>query len=84
MDARLQDVCSTCIEAFRLLTVYLKPMLPAVAAQVEAFLKIDALQFADADRLLGAGHAIGKYEHLMQRVVPEQLEALFEPQPPQT
>lgn len=79
MDVRLQDVCSTCIEAFRLLTVYLKPMLPAVAAQVEAFLKIDALQFADADRLLGAGHAIGKYEHLMQRVVPEQLEALFEP-----
>ena len=79
MDARLQDVCSTCIEAFRLLTVYLKPMLPAVAAQVEAFLKIDALQFADADRLLGAGLAIGKYEHLMQRVVPEQLEALFEP-----
>ena len=79
MDARLQDVCSTCIEAFRLLTVYLKPMLPAVAAQVEAFLKIDALQFADADALLGAGHAIGKYEHLMQRVVIEQLDALFEP-----
>ena len=79
MDARLQDVCSTCIEAFRLLTVYLKPMLPAVAAQVEAFLKIDALQFTDADALLGAGHAIGKYEHLMQRVVIEQLDALFEP-----
>lgn len=79
MDARLQDVCSTCIEAFRLLTVYLKPMLPAVAEQVEAFLKVDALQFADADRLLGAGHGIGKYEHLMQRVVVEQLDALFEP-----
>ena len=79
MDARLQDVCSTCIEAFRLLTVYLKPMLPAVAAQVEAFLKIDALQFADADALLGAGHEIGQYQHLMQRVVIEQLDALFEP-----
>jgi len=79
MDARLQDVCSTCIEAFRLLTIYLKPMLPAVAAQVEGFLKVDALQFADADRLLGAGHEIGKYEHLMQRVVVEQLDALFEP-----
>ena len=79
MDARLQDVCSTCIEAFRLLTIYLKPMLPAVAEQVEAFLKVDALQFADADRLLGAGHAIGKYEHLMQRVVVEQLDSLFEP-----
>ncbi|MDH0200979.1 methionine--tRNA ligase [Comamonas aquatica] len=79
MDTRLQDVCTTCIEAFRLLTVYLKPMLPAVAEQVEAFLKVDALQFADADRLLGAGHGIGKYEHLMQRVVVEQLDALFEP-----
>ena len=79
MDARLQDVCSTCIEAFRLLTVYLKPMLPAVAAQVQAFLKVGELQFADADTLLGAGHAIGKYEHLMQRVVVEQLDALFEP-----
>lgn len=79
MDARLQDVCSTCIEAFRLLTIYLKPMLPAVASQVEAFLNVQPLQFADADRLLGAGHGIGKYEHLMQRVVVEQLDALFEP-----
>ncbi|WP_313605184.1 methionine--tRNA ligase [Comamonas jiangduensis] len=79
MDTRLQDVCSTCIEAFRLLTTYLKPMLPAVAVQVEAFLNVQPLQFADADRLLGAGHGIGKYEHLMQRVVVEQLDALFEP-----
>lgn len=79
MDTRLQDVCTTCIEAFRLLTVYLKPMLPAVAEQVEAFLSVQPLQFADADRLLGAGHGIGKYEHLMQRVVVEQLDALFEP-----
>ena len=79
MDSRLHDVCTTCIEAFRLLAIYLKPMLPGVAVQVEAFLKVKALQFADADRLLGAGHAIGKYEHLMQRVTPEQLEALFEP-----
>ncbi|MBF6630400.1 MAG: methionine--tRNA ligase [Comamonas sp.] len=79
MDARLQDVCSTCIEAFRLLTIYLKPLLPAVAVQVEAFLNVAPLQFADADTLLGAGHGIGKYEHLMQRVVIEQLDALFEP-----
>ncbi len=79
MDARLQDVCSTCIEAFRLLTIYLKPMLPAVAAEVEAFLKVQPLTFADAQHLLGAGHTIGQYQHLMQRVVPEQLESLFEP-----
>ena len=78
-DARLHDVCTTCIQAFRLLTIYLKPMLPAVAAQVEAFLKVPPLQFADAEQLLGAGHEIGQYQHLMQRVTMEQLEALFEP-----
>ena len=78
MDARLQDVCSTCIEAFRLLTLYLKPVLPALAVQVEAFLRTAPMAFADAQKLLGAGHTISTYQHLMQRVVPEQLEALFE------
>jgi len=77
MDARLHDVCTTCIEAFRLLTIYLKPMLPAVAAQVEGFLRVPPMAFADAQQLLGAGHAIGQYQHLMQRVVVEQLDALF-------
>ena len=82
MDARLQDVCTTCIEAFRLLTIYLKPILPAVAGQVEGFLNVAPLQFADAQSLLGAGHAIGLYKHLMQRVDVKQLEALFEaPEP---
>jgi len=78
MDARLHDVCSTCIEAFRLLALYLKPVLPALATQVEAFLHTAPLQFAGAQTLLGAGHAIGAYQHLMQRVTPEQIEALFE------
>jgi methionyl-tRNA synthetase len=78
-DARLQEVCTTCVEAFRLLTLCLKPVLPALATQVEAFLKIPALRFTDGNALMGAGHVIGEYKHLMQRVTPEQLEALFEP-----
>ncbi|MBP6647717.1 MAG: methionine--tRNA ligase, partial [Burkholderiaceae bacterium] len=77
-DARLQDVCSTCIEAFRILTAYLKPVMPALATQVEAFLQCAALDFANASTALGSGHAIGTYHHLMQRVDPKQLEALFE------
>jgi methionyl-tRNA synthetase len=80
-DARLQDVCSTCIEAFRLISLYLKPVLPALAANVEAFLKVEPLTFTDASQLLGAGHAIGAYQHLMQRVDVKQLDALFEPPP---
>ena len=80
MDARLQEVCTVCIEAFRLLSIYLKPVLPAVAANVEAFLKVDALTFASAEQLLGA-HTIGAYQHLMQRVDVKMLDALFEPPP---
>jgi methionyl-tRNA synthetase len=79
MDARLHDVCTVCIEAFRLLSIYLKPVLPALVAQVEAFLKTDPLTFNDSLTRLPAGHPIGDYKHLMQRVDPKQLEALFEP-----
>ncbi len=76
--ALLHDVCSVCIEAFRLLTIYLKPVLPALAIEVEAFLRIEPLVFADAGRPLG-GHTIGSYQHLMQRVDAKLLDALFEP-----
>ncbi|GAB3476672.1 methionine--tRNA ligase [Polaromonas eurypsychrophila] len=79
MDARLQDVCTVCIEAFRLLTVYLKPVLPALGSEVENFLKTGPLGFADAEASLGRGHVIGDYKHLMQRVDIKQLDALFEP-----
>ena len=77
-DAVLHDVCTVCIEAFRLLTIYLKPVLPALAAQVEAFLRVEPMDFADAARALGA-HTIGEYKHVMQRVDPKMLDALFEP-----
>ncbi len=77
MDTALHDVCSVCIEAFRVLTVYLKPVMPALAAQVEAFLKIGPLDWHDASRSLGA-HTIGEYKHLMQRVDAKQVDALLE------
>jgi methionyl-tRNA synthetase len=83
MDAALHDVCSVCIEAFRVLTVYLKPVMPALAAQVEAFLKIEPLDWHDASRSLGA-HTIGEYRHLMQRVDAKQVDALFDAPPPST
>jgi methionyl-tRNA synthetase len=82
MDAALHDVCSVCIEAFRLLTLYLKPVLPALAAKVEAFLRIEPLVFADAARALGA-HRIGAYAHLMQRVDAAVVEQLFEAPAPE-
>jgi methionyl-tRNA synthetase len=76
-QAALQDVCSTCIEAFRLLTIYLKPVLPALAQRVEAFLRVAPLSFADIAHPLGA-HTLGPWSHLMQRVEPAEVEALFD------
>jgi methionyl-tRNA synthetase len=81
-EARLQDVCTVCIKAFRILTCYLKPVLPALAKQVEAFLNIEPLNYANIVQPMPAGHVIGTYQHLMQRVDIKQLEALFEaPEP---
>jgi methionyl-tRNA synthetase len=81
-DARLHDVCTTCIEAFRVLTIYLKPILPRLAAEVAAFLMVPPESFDDVRTPLGAGAQIGDYKHLMQRVDMKQLEALFEPPAP--
>jgi methionyl-tRNA synthetase len=77
-EARLQEVCSTCIEAFRVLSAMLKPVLPQLAAQVETFLQIAPMTFSNAAKPLGAGHTIGNYTHLMQRVDEKMLDALFE------
>jgi len=78
MDARLHDVCTVCMEAFRLLTTYLKPVLPMLADKVEVFLQSGPLTFAGVGVALPVGHSIGHYQHLMQRVDIKQLEALFE------
>ncbi len=79
-DARLHEVCTVCVEAFRILTIYLKPVLPALAAQVEAFLNVTPMSMAKSQELLGV-HTIGEYKHLMQRVDPKLLDALFEAPP---
>jgi methionyl-tRNA synthetase len=71
-------VGSYCLEMFKLLTACLKPVLPELAAQAEAFLKCAPLDWTNAATPLGAGHQVGDYKHLMQRVDVKQLEALFE------
>jgi methionyl-tRNA synthetase len=75
-EAELQAACSEAIEAFRLLTLYLKPVLPKVAEAVEAFLNIAPLSWNDAATPLPAGHAIQTYNHLMTRIDPKQIAAL--------
>ncbi|MRD46283.1 methionine--tRNA ligase [Caenimonas koreensis DSM 17982] len=71
-------ICSACIESFKVMTACLKPVLPTLAAQAEKFLACAPLDWSNAAAPLGAGHSVGKYEHLMQRVDVKQLDALFE------
>jgi methionyl-tRNA synthetase len=78
---QLWSTCSTCIECFRLLSLYLKPVLPQLVSSVEAFLRVESLRFEHATQSLGAGWEIGNYKHLMQRVDPAMLDLLFELEP---
>jgi methionyl-tRNA synthetase len=78
-DAKLQQACSDALNMFRLFTLYLKPVLPKLAADVEDFLNIAPLKWTSASTLLPAGHKINPYRHLMTRVEEKQLDALFEP-----
>ncbi|OGA14940.1 MAG: methionine--tRNA ligase [Betaproteobacteria bacterium RIFCSPLOWO2_02_FULL_66_14] len=75
---RLHVVCSVAINAFRLLTIYLKPVLPSLSHAVEKFLRVGPLQWTDVESLLPEGHQIDKFQHLMGRVDEKQLDALFE------
>ncbi len=74
--ARVQQSCTTAINAFRLLTLYLKPVLPRLAAAVEDFLNVPAMQWCDVDELL-LGGTIKPYSHLAKRVEKGQIEALL-------
>src|SRR5690606_3830536 len=80
-EARLHEVCSSALELFRILTIYLKPVLPALAAEAERFLGLPALAWKDVDSPFAGGHRINEYRHLLTRVEPKQLEQLFDAAP---
>ena len=76
-DPAVQAICSTGINLFRLLMIYLKPVLPAMAERAEAFLNAGELSWADASELLN-GHQLNPFQPLMKRAEMAQVEALLE------
>jgi methionyl-tRNA synthetase len=77
-EERLRHVCSIAINQFRLLTLYLKPILPNLALQAERFLNVQPLGWGDAKNVLPQRHRIGEYRHLLTRVEERQLDQLFD------
>ncbi|MGZ8218652.1 methionine--tRNA ligase [Methylomagnum sp.] len=71
-------VCSTAINMFYVLTIYLKPLLPKLASDVEAFLNVGELNWESLKSLLPENHQINPYKHLLTRVDPKQIESLVE------
>jgi methionyl-tRNA synthetase len=78
-ERELHEVCSSALDLFRVLTVYLKPVLPRLAENAERFLNLPALAWADAGRPMPEGHRINEYRHLLSRVEEKQLDALLAP-----
>lgn len=76
--ALLQDICSNALGGFKALSVMLSPILPALAHRVatELFGLDRDFVWSDAGQI---PTRINAFKHLMQRVEPSMLEALFEP-----
>jgi methionyl-tRNA synthetase len=81
---KLGDICAASIATFKALTLFLKPILPALATQAEAYLRCPPLNWdllaqpGSVEKLLTAGHEFGTFKPLITRVDPKQLDALFE------
>ncbi len=75
-EADVQRICSLSLNLFRILTVYLKPVLPAVVEAVETFLAVPPLRWEDAGTPLTAGHRINPYQHLLTRIDKVRVDSL--------
>ncbi len=75
----VQKTCSICIEAFRILTVYLSPLLPSLSRNVADFLNVQPFEWGHALSAHALCNAsIKPYQHLMTRLDPKLIEAMVE------
>ncbi len=79
--AELQDACSQALAGFWLLSVMLSPVLPVLTARVARELFGLERDFVWSDATELPQHA-APYQHLMHRIDPRRLDALFETDPP--
>jgi methionyl-tRNA synthetase len=80
---RLAQICASSIAGFKLLTIFLKPILPKLAKDAERYLNCGSLTWKDAGlpldvkKFLPPGHKFGQFQPLLTRVEDKQLDALF-------
>jgi len=76
-EQELHDICSMGTNLFRVLIGYLRPILPGVAEQSEAFLKIPPLAWSDLSTPL-LDHEVTKFKPLMTRIDQKEIAAMVE------
>lgn len=76
-DKELQSVCTMGLNLFRILMIYLKPVLPDVATATERFLNVDVFVWEHSDTMLLA-HKINQFQPLMKRVEQKQIDNMLE------
>jgi len=72
-EQEVHDICTQGINMFRILCIYLKPILPNVIAEAEAFLNCGELNWSDLNKPL-LNHSINKFKPLMQRVEKDSID----------
>ena len=74
-EAKTKEVLSTILNMFRLMAIYLKPILPSYVAKVESLFKEESYMWSDADKTL-ENYEISSFSHLLKRVDPKKVEAI--------
>ena len=77
MESEVHAVCSTGLNLFRQLMVYLSPILPTMAGQVQAFLNLNSLDWNSRFDVL-LDHEIATFQPLMQRVEKDKVDAMVD------
>ncbi len=72
-----RETLSTVINAVRLLTIYLKPVLPVFAADIESILNVPSLKWEDTKTLLN-NHTVNNFKRLIERVDPVKVKKMIE------
>ena len=74
---QLHAVCTQALNLFRVLTLALKPVLPEVCIQAEAFLNAPTTRWAEFNAPL-LGHRISAYAPLFTRIDPKHIQAMID------
>ena len=75
----VQPICTTAINAFRLLVLYLKPVMPMLSDKVQTFLQVDRLDYESLNHTL-LDHQIEAFTPLITRIEMKDVEAMIQPE----